>query len=66
MPKLTLRALGELLRVGLRRRVARHNGSVGVGEEGLGTEISSLFSRIGLETQIREFRGHAITPTTFD
>jgi hypothetical protein len=33
---------------------------------GLGTEIASLFIRIGLDADIPELRGHAITPVTFD
>jgi plasmid stability protein len=33
---------------------------------GLGTEIASLFTRIGLEADIPELRGHAIAPVSFD
>jgi plasmid stability protein len=33
---------------------------------GLGTEIASLFTRIGLEADIPELRGHVVTPATFD
>ncbi len=33
---------------------------------GLGTEIASLFTRVGLEADIPELRGHVITPATFD
>jgi plasmid stability protein len=33
---------------------------------GLGTEIASLFSKIGLDEDIPELRGHEIKPTSFD
>jgi plasmid stability protein len=33
---------------------------------GLGTEIASLFARIGLDAQIPELRGHEIKPASFD
>jgi plasmid stability protein len=33
---------------------------------GLGTEISSLFAKTGLESDIPELRGHSITPLTFE
>ena len=33
---------------------------------GLGTEIASLFTRIGLDADIPELRGHVITPVKFD
>jgi antitoxin FitA len=33
---------------------------------GLGTEIASLFTKVGLEADIPELRGHVITPATFD
>lgn len=33
---------------------------------GLGTEIASLFTKIGLEADIPELRGHGIKPTSFD
>ena len=33
---------------------------------GLGTEIASLFTKIGLDTDIPELRGHEIKPTSFD
>ncbi len=33
---------------------------------GLGTEIASLFTKIGLEADIPELRGHQIKPTSFD
>jgi plasmid stability protein len=33
---------------------------------GLGTEIASLFTKIGLDADIPELRGHQITPASFD
>jgi plasmid stability protein len=33
---------------------------------GLGTEIASLFRKVGLEVDIPELRGHAIKPASFD
>ena len=32
---------------------------------GLGTEIASLFTKIGLDADIPELRGHGITPASF-
>ena len=33
---------------------------------GLGTEISALFAKAGLESDISELRGHEIKPASFD
>ncbi len=33
---------------------------------GLGTEISSLFSEVGLDAEIPEVRGHVMTPIVFE
>jgi antitoxin FitA len=33
---------------------------------GLGTEIASLFTKVGLDTDIPELRGHGIKPASFD
>jgi len=33
---------------------------------GLGTEISALFSRVGLDFEIPELRGHAPKPPSFE
>jgi plasmid stability protein len=33
---------------------------------GLGTEIASLFAKIGLDGDIPELRGHEIKPASFD
>jgi len=79
--QLVVRNLEEELKARLQRRAARHGHSMeeevrdilrnAVKEEetparGLGTQIASLFSKIGLEVEIPELTGHAITPATFD
>ena len=33
---------------------------------GLGTEIASLFKKVGLDADIPELRGHGIKPPSFD
>ncbi len=33
---------------------------------GLGTEISALFAKTGLDSDIRELRGHEIKPPSFE
>ncbi len=33
---------------------------------GLGTEIASLFRKVGLDADIPELRGHGIKPASFD
>jgi plasmid stability protein len=33
---------------------------------GLGTEISALFAKVGIESDIPELRGHEIKPASFD
>jgi antitoxin FitA len=81
LAQLVVRNFEEDLKARLRRRAARHGRSleeeiVGILRDalqdsdsqdgGLGTEISALFSRIGLEGEIREIRGHIIAPAPFD
>ena len=34
--------------------------------QGLGTEIASMFKKIGLDADIPELRGHEIKPASFD
>ena len=73
--------LEEEVKARLQRRAARHGRSMeeevreilrdALKEDdspagGLGTEIASLFTGIGLEADIPELRGHIITPVTFD
>jgi plasmid stability protein len=33
---------------------------------GLGTEISALFAKVGLDSDIQELRGHEIKPASFE
>jgi antitoxin FitA len=79
--QLVVRNLEKQLRVRLQLRAARHGRSieeeiVGILRDalqdsdsrdgGLGTEISALFSEIGLEGEVPEIHGHLIAPATFD
>jgi antitoxin FitA len=81
MAQLVVRGLEQEVKARLQRRAARHGRSMeeevrdilrdALKEEeapaqGLGTEIASLFNKIGLEADIAELRGNAITPATFD
>ena len=76
-----VRNLEDEVKARLQRRAARHGRSMeeevrdilrdALKEEdvqagGLGTEIASLFTRIGLDADIPELRGHVITPVKFD
>jgi len=45
------------------RNAAREKRVSGVG---LGTEIASLFRKIGLDSEIPELRGHEIKPASFN
>ena len=45
-------------------RVAVNEDDVPAG--GLGTEISALFAKAGLDSDIPELRGHEIKPASFD
>jgi plasmid stability protein len=73
--------LEEEVKARLQRRAARHGQSMeeevrdilrdALREDespagGLGTEIASLFAKVGLEADIPELRGHVIRPATFD
>jgi antitoxin FitA len=73
--------LEEEVKARLQRRAARHGRSMeeevseilrdALKEDdapagGLGTEIASLFTRIGLDADIPELRGRTIPPATFD
>ena len=81
MAQLVVRNLEEEVKARLQRRAARHGQSMeeevrdilrnALKEDetparGLGTEIASLFSKIGLEADIPELAGHALMPPTFD
>jgi len=81
MAQFVVRNLEEEVKARLQRRAARHGQSMeeevrdilrdAVKEDespagGLGTEIASLFTKVGLEADIPELRGHVIRPATFD
>jgi plasmid stability protein len=56
------RSMEEEVRDILRNAVKVEDISAG----GLGTEISSLFVKVGLEADIPELRGYKIDPASFD
>ena len=81
MAQLIVRNIDNSVKVRLQRRARRNGHSMeeevrdilrsAVNEEsssagGLGTEIASLFSKVGLESDIAELRGHEIEPLTFE
>jgi plasmid stability protein len=81
MAQLVVRNVEDSVKARLRRRAKRHGRSMeeevrdilrnAVQEEespagGLGTEIASLFAKVGLESDIRELRGHKIHPPSFE
>jgi plasmid stability protein len=81
MAQLIVRNLENAVKVRLQRRARRHGRSMeeeardilrnAVNEDdtarvGLGTEIASLFSKVGLESDIRELRGHEVKPASFE
>ena len=55
------RSMEEEVRDILRNAVKVEDSSAG----GLGTGISSLFTKVGLETDIPELRGHKVDPADF-
>ena len=56
------RSMEEEVRDILRNAAQEEDTPVG----GLGTEIASLFTKVGLDTDIPELRGHEIKPASFD
>ncbi len=56
------RSMEEEVRDILRNAAKEEDTPVG----GLGTEIASLFTKVGLEADIPELRGHEIKPASFD
>lgn len=56
------RSMEEEVRDILRNAVKVEDPSTG----GLGTEISALFAKVGLQADIPELRGHKIDPAFFD
>lgn len=80
MAQFVVRNIEMEVKIRLRRRATRHGRSMeeevrdilrdAVKEEdsaagGLGTGISSLFKKAGLDTDIPELRGHKIKPASF-
>ena len=80
MAQFVVRNIEAEVKVRLRRRAKRHGHSMEeevrdilrnaakeeyTPEGGLGTEIASLFTKVGLDTEIPELRGHEIKPTSF-
>ena len=81
MAQVIVRKLEETVKRKLKQRAARHGHSMeqeirdilrdAVKEEdtstgGLGTAISSLFKKVGLEKDISQLRGYKIKPASFD
>jgi plasmid stability protein len=81
MAQLVVRNIETEVKTRLQRRAKRHGRSMeeevrdilrnAANEEdtpvgGLGTEIASLFTKIGLDADIPELRGHEITRAPFD
>ncbi|MGA3323373.1 MAG: toxin-antitoxin system [Terriglobia bacterium] len=81
MAQLVVRNLGAGIKLRLQRRAKRHGRSMeeevrdilrdAAKEEptsvrGLGTEIASLFRKVGLDADIPELRGHGIKPPSFE
>lgn len=54
--------MAEEIRDILRNAVNEKNSPL----NGLGTEISALFVRVGLDSDISELRGHEIEPASFE
>ena len=80
MAQLVVRNLEAGIKLRLQRRAKRHGRSMeeevrdilrdaskeeATPARGLGTEIASLFRKVGLEADIPELRGHEIKPASF-
>lgn len=82
MGQLIVRNIEETVKAKLQQRAKRHGRSteeevrdilrnVVISEDdvpagGLGTEISSLFSKVGLRSDVPELRGHQVKPVIFE
>lgn len=81
MAQLVVRNIENAVKVRLQRRARRHGRSMeeeardilrnAVNDEdlpvaGLGTEISALFAKVGLDSDIQELRGYEIKPAFFE
>jgi plasmid stability protein len=56
------RSMEEEIRDILRSAAIEHPLATG----GLGTEIAGLFTKVGIEADIPELRGHKVTPADFE
>ena len=56
------RSMEEEAREILRNAVQKDEGASG----GLGSEIAALFAKIGIDSGIRELRGHHVVPASFE
>ena len=80
MGQLIVRNIENAVKAGLQRRAKRHGRSMEeevrdilrsfVNEDegptgGLGSEISGLFSKVGLDSEVAELRGQKIKPASF-
>jgi plasmid stability protein len=81
MAQFVVRNIEVEVKARLQRRATRHGRSMeeevrdilrnavkveDVSSGGLGTEIASLFAKVGLKADIPELRGYKITPAAFD
>jgi plasmid stability protein len=81
MAQFVVRNIADTVKERLQRRARRHGRSMeeevrdilrtAVNQEdipsgGLGTEISALFTKAGLDSDIPELRGHRIEPAAFE
>ncbi len=81
MAQFVVRNIEDAVKARLRRRATRNGRSMeeevreilrnAINEEnvpsgGVGTEIASLFSKVGLASDIPELRGHEIKPVEFE
>ena len=81
MAQLVVRNIENAVKARLQRRARRNGRSMeeevrdilrnaakdeDVPAGGLGTEISALFAKVGLESDIPELRGHEIKPPSFE
>jgi len=81
MAQFVVRNIEVEVKARLQRRATRHGRSMeeevrdilrnavkieDVSDGGLGTRISSLFLKAGLEADIPELRGHKVDPASFD
>ena len=81
MAQFVVRNLEAEVKLRLQRRAKRHHRSMeeevrdilrdaarekGEPQGGLGTEVASLFAKIGLDAEIPELRGHEAGPASFD